>query len=722
MMTTSDLVAWQNANDAYLSAAVDWVRLLLSRHVPPPGAGGGVLSGARPQAGADAPPDDTVHPPWWKFRRTVITDQDPADVAGSTTPLLLSAPGYEVTQAEIDEAAERMRAAEAMDPPPALNVLARRLGLSAFERDVLLLSVAMELDTRVASLCARAQGSPSLAFPTFGLAFTLFEQPGWDARSPENPLRYWRLVELNQPWGQPLTSTALRTDERIVNYVKGLTHLDDRLAPFVSPLGDGADIDSFPPSQREVANAVLRALERDQPHLQPIQLLGRDPESKRLVARAVAQRLGLTIYRMAAELLPTQAADLETLVRLWQRETLLMPVALYVDASDVERTTESHAMPLRRVLARSGGVLFVEAREAWPIPQGSHTFDVEKPTAGEQRALWSAALGQEHEAEATELASQFRLGAASITRIAAEVTSGDSDQPLRERLWEKAGQQTRLRIDALAQRIDAKATWDDIVLPGAEAALLRQIAAHVDRRGTVYDEWGFRDRMNRGFGVSALFSGESGTGKTMAAEVIANELGRNLHRIDLSSVVSKWVGETEKNLPQLFNAADDASGILFFDEADALFGKRTEVQQSQDRFANIEINFLLQRLESYQGLAILATNMKSALDPAFLRRLRFIVNFPFPGPAERRAIWARAFPDKVPTEGLDFDRLAKLSLTGGSVHNVALAAAFMAAKQNPPVVTMPIVLEAAKTEMRKLEKPVHEADFRWNDKVVELTR
>jgi hypothetical protein len=721
MMTTSDLAAWQSANDAYLSTAVDWVRLLLSRHVPPPEAGG-VPSDARPPAGADAPAGDAAHPPWWKFRRTVIAGQDPGDVASPTRPLLLSAPGYEVTQAQLDEAAERMRAAEAMDPPPALNVLARRFGLSAFERDILLLSVAMELDTRIASLCARAQGSPSLAFPTFGLAYTLFESREWDARSPESPMRYWRLVELNQPWGQSLTASALRTDERIVNYIKGLTHLDDRLTPFVSPLGDSADIDSLPPSQREVANAVLRALERDQPHLQPIQLLGRDPESKRHVACAVAQRLGLTIYRLAAELLPTQAADLETLVRLWQRETLLMPVALYVDVSDVERTTESHAMPLRRILARSGGVLFVEARETWPIPQGSHTFDVEKPTAVEQRALWSAALGEQHEAEATELASQFRLGAASITRIAADAIAGDGDEPLRDRLWAQAGQQTRLRIDALAQRIDAKATWKDIVLPSAEAALLRQIAAHVDRRGTVYDEWGFRDQMNRGFGVSALFSGESGTGKTMAAEVLANELGRNLHRIDLSSVVSKWVGETEKNLQQLFNAADDASGILFFDEADALFGKRTEVQQSQDRFANIEINFLLQRLESYQGLAILATNMKSALDPAFLRRLRFIVNFPFPGPNERRAIWQHAFPDKVPTEGLDFDRLAKLSLTGGSVHNVALAAAFMAANQNSRVVTMPIVLEAAKIEMRKLEKPVHEADFRWSDKVVELTR
>src|SRR6185369_11983307 len=173
----------------------------------------------------------------------------------------------------------------------------------------------------------------------------------------------------------------------------------------------------------------------------------------------------------------------------------------------------------------------------------------------------------------------------------------------------------------LAQRIDAKATWSDLVLPDAELDLLHQIVAHVTGRATVYDDWGFRERMNRGLGISALFAGPSGCGKTMAAEVIANELGLTLHRIDLSSVVSKWVGETEKNLQQLFNAADDSNGILFFDEADALFGKRTEVQHSQDRFANIEINFLLQRLESYRGLAILATNMKSALDQAFLRRL-----------------------------------------------------------------------------------------------------
>ena len=231
--------------------------------------------------------------------------------------------------------------------------------------------------------------------------------------------------------------------------------------------------------------------------------------------------------------------------------------------------------------------------------------------------------------------------------------------------------------------------------------------------------------MNRGFGISALFVGESGTGKTMAAEVIANELKVPLYRIDLSSVVSKWVGETEKNLQQLFNAADDSNGILFFDEADALFGKRTEVQHSQDRFANMEVNFLLQRLESYRGLAILATNMKSALDPAFLRRLRFIVTFPFPSAADRAAIWKGVFPPKTPVKELDADRLARLPLAGGSVHNVALSAAFLA-NQRGVDVTMPIVLEAAKTEMRKLGKPLNDADFKWTaadeSNVVEMRR
>ncbi|WP_156302407.1 ATP-binding protein, partial [Methylogaea oryzae] len=272
------------------------------------------------------------------------------------------------------------------------------------------------------------------------------------------------------------------------------------------------------------------------------------------------------------------------------------------------------------------------------------------------------------------------------------------------------------RLDALAQPLVPKAIWDDLVLPEESAKLLRQIAGQVRGRHKVYEDWGFSSRMNRGFGISALFSGESGTGKTMAAEVIANDLRLNLYRIDLSAVVSKYIGETEKNLRKLFDAAEQGGAILFFDEADALFGKRSEVKDSHDRYANIEINYLLQRMEAFRGLAILATNMKSALDTAFMRRLRFVVNFQFPGVQERKLIWQKALPPQTPQESLDFDRLARLNLTGGNIHSVALNAAFQAAAAGLPV-SMGLMLDAARSEMRKLDKPVNEAEFRLLDAV-----
>jgi SpoVK/Ycf46/Vps4 family AAA+-type ATPase len=266
-------------------------------------------------------------------------------------------------------------------------------------------------------------------------------------------------------------------------------------------------------------------------------------------------------------------------------------------------------------------------------------------------------------------------------------------------------------MDRLAEKLDVKATWDDIVLPEQEATLLRQIVAQVRVRARVYDDWGFRARMNRGLGISALFGGDSGTGKTMAAEVLADELNLDLYRIDVSAVVSKYIGETEKNLRQVFDAAEDGGAILFFDEADAIFGKRSEVKDSHDRYANIEINYLLQRMEGYRGLAILATNMKSALDQAFLRRLRFIINFPFPAAAERRRIWEKIFPPATPVEGLDLERLARFNLTGGSICNIALNASFLAADAGTSV-TIKQVLEATRSEFRKLERSVNEADFR----------
>ena len=702
---TDEIRAWEQANEAYLSSALEWLRLKLMRQVPAPPA---TVVGER--RAVSRPPGDASASSiaWWRFRARETAD------AHSSPPALPPA-SFEVTEEQVAAARRKRDEAAAAEPMPALIRLARRLGLSQFDTDILLLCAAMELDTTVAGLCASTYGDPAQPYPTFALALSIFDEPSWDALSPEGPLRRWRLIEISQPTGRALTASAIRADERIVNFIKGLNHLDDRVAPFVSVVpAEAADTKALPPSQQEAVDRIAATVRVDAQAL-PVQLLGNDSESKYLVAQRVAAALGLALCRATPELLPPNAADLELLARLWRRETILLPLALHVDARSVDRLTDGHAVSLKRFLERTGGVLFVDTVEAWPVARGTHIFDVAKPLAAEQRDLWLEELGSEQAETAASLAGQFDMSAPAIRRIAEEVKAATGDpQAVHDAAWAKAATHTRLRVDSLAQRIDARATWDDIVLPATETALLRQISAHVAGRTRVYDDWGFRARMNRGLGVSAVFAGESGTGKTMAAEVIANELKLGLHRIDLSAVVSKWVGESEKNMQRLFNAAEDGGGILFFDEADALFGKRTEVQHSQDRFANIEVSYLLQRMESYRGLVILATNMKTALDRAFVRRLNFIVNFPFPGVDERRRIWARAFPDDVPREPLDLDRLARLNLTGGNVHNVALTAAFMAAHRGMKV-SMPLVLESARMELRKLEKPINESELRWRE-------
>jgi len=341
---------------------------------------------------------------------------------------------------------------------------------------------------------------------------------------------------------------------------------------------------------------------------------------------------------------------------------------------------------------------------------------VKKPTVIEQHEAWKLALqsgGTDEDAEraAQRFAGQFNLSLQDI-RLATQMAARESaTEPLTARAWNACLRLTQPKLDALAQRLEPKATWEDLVLSDESTTLLRQIVGQVRERYRVYEDWGYSRKMTRGLGINALFSGESGTGKTMAAEVLANELRLALYRIDLSAVVSKYIGQTEKNLRQLFDAAERGGAILFFDEADALFGKRSEVKDSHDRYANIEINYLLQRMEAFSGLAILATNMKTALDPAFLRRLRFVVNFQFPGPKERKLIWQKSLPAATPQEDLDYDRLARLNINGGHIHSIALNAAFLAAQSNQPVTTS-LLLTAARTEMRKLEKPASESEFR----------
>ncbi len=711
---------WQENNARYLSLALVWLRLRLERQAE------------RAQASATKPalPSEPAPPtppaPKQGFLRRSSAEPVPPPLAA------LPAVAGSITDQHIAQQASKMAEVEdQMESPPALVVLCKRLGLSHFERDVLLLCIALELDTRIAALCARAQDDPNKPYPTFALALTLFDESAWDVLSPERPLRHLRLIEINQPGAQPLTTSPLRADECVVNYVKGLNYLDDRLASLVAPFEIDEDKTQLPPSQQAIVEAIVRYWQQAvtvSSSLPIIQLVGPDAPSKQLVAYHAAAQVGRDLCRIPLEMLPSQPTDLEALTRLWQRESLLFPVALYLDAQEVDSTTpaEGQVLPLNRFLDRAERIFFLGTRETWPhLGRANITVEVAKPTKAEQQAAWKAALRENAPDSPALLASQFNLNLPAIQRIAMgainqaptlDPAAGDTNT-LADQLWDACQVSVRPRLDMLAQRLDPRATWNDLVLPDEEMNILHQLAEQVGQRSKVYEEWGFASKMNRGLGINALFAGESGTGKTMAAEVIANSLRLNLYRIDLSAVVSKYIGETEKNLRRLFDAAEDGGAILFFDEADALFGKRSEVKDSHDRYANIEINYLLQRMEAYRGLAILATNMKSALDTAFMRRLRFIVNFPFPGPTERKRIWQKVFPLNTPlNEGLDYDRLSRFNLTGGSIHNIALNAAFLAA-QAGTAVTMQFILNAARAEFRKLERPINEVEFRWQPPV-----
>jgi hypothetical protein len=672
---------WLDDNNRYLAASLMWLRARLQDMA---------RDGSAPLAAVD---DSTVTP------TTVVQPETSSTTADST--------------------ASAREAAAASDPPPALLLLAQNFELSDFERDVLLLCAAAELDPEIGALYAAAQGG-ARSYPTFALAMRALADPSWDALSPHRPLRYLRLLEINQPGATPLTAAALRADERVVNYIKGLNALDERLTTIVAPISE--DMQDLAPSQQAVADQIVASLQASAAdgHLPIVELLGVDAGSKRDVASEVCASLKRRMYRLGIGALPAQKAEIENMARLWQRETMMLPVSLYVDAEDIDGANRDTESGLHWFLSRDLGLVFVGLREPLPRPiEASVAFDVGKPTAQEQRTAWhevltTASPTDDADAGARLLAGQFNLSLRDIRQTATLATRSQAQGSITDKLWDACRGLTRPRLDQLAQRIEAKATWDDLVLPAEALGSLRQIVAQVRGRYQVYENWGYGKKMTRGFGIGALFAGESGTGKTMAAEVLAGELRLALYRIDLSAVVSKYIGETEKNLRKLFDAAEQGGAILFFDEADALFGKRSEVKDSHDRYANIEINYLLQRMESFSGLAILATNMKSALDQAFVRRLRFIVNFPFPGTTERTQIWQKALAPEVPRGALDYKRLARFNLSGGNIHSIALNAAFAAAQRTDKdmSVTMPLLLAATRSELNKLGKQVNEADFR----------
>ena len=573
--------------------------------------------------------------------------------------------------------------------PPAIDQLCEIFGLTRFERDLLLVCAGAEMDSELASRAA----------VTFAFAMATLADPHWSALTPARPLRRMQLVRMEG--ARSLSAAPLRIDERILHYLAGTNLMDARLDAIVTAPEEPVLVAA---SHQRLAARAAAAFSGGGQEL--IQLCGGDSAAQSDIAYLAAREAGIGLIALHAEDVPANGAELDQLETLLQREMLLLPAALLLQVG------EAPFSPAARRLVERLPALFLSGREFVRLDRPGVRIEVDKPPAGEQRELWQAALGPAAEELAPaigEAAAQFSLSAASIhsasNLLAAEDSVGSGT------LWEICRGVSRPHLENLATRTEAAAGWEDLVLPEEQTETLHRLVSQVRHRVGVYESWGFARQSRRGLGVSALFAGESGTGKTLAAEVLACELRLDLFRIDLSQVVSKFIGETEKNLRQVFDAADDGGVLLLFDEADALFGKRAEVKDSHDRYANIEVGYLLQRMEAYQGLAVLTTNLRSSLDRAFQRRIRFVVNFPFPDVAHRETIWRRIFPAATPTSGLDYARLAQLNVAGGSIRNIALNAAFLAAEAGGPV-RMTELLAAARMEAQKMERPLSTAEIR----------
>ncbi|QGZ59465.1 ATP-binding protein [Paraburkholderia acidiphila] len=607
-----------------------------------------------------------------------------------------------------------------LDPPAAIDTLAQRCALSPFERALLLLCAGVEMDSTLAALCERASGQPERRAVTFALALAVLDEPHWSALAPSRPLRRLRLIEMEPGYG--VTRAPLRIDERVLHYLAGVNQIDERLRAVLHRKTAPAWVAG---EHAQIVRETACPLPGDEA-ARALHLWGDDPAGQEDVAAVLAHEAGVALYVLRHEDTPPPGDETEQFVRLWTRESLLQPAVLLLQWSD-----EPPGPAARQLSAGLPPALVIASREPLRLARAFEHVEVNKPGPTSQRQIWEAALGPratQVDGILDDVAQQFRLSAEGIVAIgaatigafdaapAAHGDEGENAEPgdpaqLRAKIWDACRALARPSLEGLAERIQPRAGWDDLVLPDLQREMLHELAMQSRHRMTVYETWGFAAKGRRGLGLSALFSGPSGTGKTLAAEVLANELALDLYRIDLSSVVSKYIGETEKNLKRAFDAAESGGVVLLFDEADALFGKRSEVRDSHDRYANIEVGYLLQRMESFQGLAILTTNLKTSIDKAFQRRLRFMIDFPYPDAAQREAIWSRIFPAGTPTRGLQPGRLANLNMAGGNIRNIALNAAFLAASSGEPV-GMAHVLRATRMEAAKIDRPLAAVETR----------
>lgn len=604
--------------------------------------------------------------------------------------------------------------------------LAEAFCLNRFEEICLVMCLAAELDRRYERLFGYLQDDLTRNRPSIDLFFDLIDLPvseRVEARrwfGSEGPLVRHRLVRVAAPPGDasaPFINRFLQIDERVANFLLGHDEIDGRVrdvASFAREQG-GTDYELPPEVQQLVRYVGIHFRARACAPL-AICLFGPDGPQKDAAAASISRAAGKRLIAIKSAPLPDGTAGQEALALL-DRETRLANGALYFQDAMAGLTIESAGQPGRLTIFSSP-----EPLPASVAPGTQYVLtEMSLPDANARLRAWQTRLGSLDEVatavDPAPLASQFRFTAtqieAALEQALGRARRRDPEHPelTATDLYGACREQATPRLGSLARRITPSHGWNDLVLPPQQTDQLQEICDQARYGQVVYGEWGFARSSSLGKGVNALFTGLPGTGKTMSAEVIAGELGLDLYKIDLSQVVSKYVGETEKNLSCVFREAQGSSAILFFDECDALFGKRSEVKDAHDRYANIEIGFLLQRMEEYSGISIMATNLRKNLDEAFVRRLHFIVEFPMPAEANRLAIWKKNIPVEAPVGELDLEFLARqFPLSGGSIRNIAVSAAFRAAAENGPL-GMRQMAAATCREFEKMGRMCAPAEF-----------
>lgn len=616
--------------------------------------------------------------------------------------------------------------------PLSLDLLTQRFRLSPFDVDLLLVCLAPELDLSYERIYAYIQDDLTRKKPLVDLALNVvarsFEEKMILRRhlEPGAPLIDCRLIRVQKdPSGteNSFLGRALKVDDRIVSFLLEEDGMDEALDGEVKLLSPARTLDDLvlAPDTRRRLDRAMQVLQSE---AQGMVLYFHGPYGvgKKSSAEALCRQLdSLLLVADVKRLLNHRTLDFREALILVLREAVLQNACVFFTSADLlfEDDTAPQLQDFQQGIRRMNGVFFLGGKGPFEPAGGfegkrffSLKFDL--PSLENRCALWEHMLngqGKERDMDIEVLAATFAFSGGQIRDALNSAGNLALKRPdgtgvIRERdLYEACRLQSNQKLSGLARKLTPVYTWDDIVLPPDRLEQLREITHHVRYRSLVYGTWGFDRKLSYGKGLHVLFAGPSGTGKTMAAEIMANDLGLDIYKIDLARIVSKYIGETEKNLAHIFDEAETSHAILFFDEADAIFGKRSEVHDAHDRYANIETSYLLQKMEEYEGMTILSTNFRRNMDEAFVRRIQFAVEFPFPGVHDRKRIWEKVWPMETPLDkGIDFNLLARrFDMSGGNIRNISLHAAFIAAADGRQV-TMPHLVKATQREYRKMGK------------------